>query len=443
MISPAARASQSSWPLLVAAVLVPAFAFAPAFTPAVSAQNTLPAPASSPSASRATRLVSEAFDVANSNGVARANAVRGAAALLPRLPSTDREALYGRWLKLAMSPGVSRSVRLGALDSFFDVAARADLAFARQKAMSLPDPAGRAGAFIQLSRASYPQDFIAANADSQRALRAARQEPSYTVKAKVLTYAAVYIAALNPATRRAAVYEASNAVKLLAPSRTRDSLLAEIVGAASKFDLVLARNIVGGIANEKLRGLANARVNLAEVSQTTLTVSTQDRIKALAAAAAPYDPRTIPILLDLPPQGDVLKVISDALPQISPKAVPSVDISLLERVWDYSARLEPSVYRDQLQSRLARLMVLQDPARGRQWGKRLTWKGGRVQVGSFLNAVLSERVKATATPTAKASLFNLTNVSDKSVESALLQARSLSPQARVEALLLIAGQLVG
>jgi hypothetical protein len=82
-----------------------------------------------------------------------------------------------------------------------------------------------------------------------------------------------------------------------------------------------------------------------------------------------------PILIQLPPQSDVLQSLSDALPPVYPTAQPAIDVSLLERMWDYSNTAEASVYKDQLQSRLARLMVLHDLWRGRSWGKQLAWRG--------------------------------------------------------------------
>lgn len=433
-----------------------------ALAPPLFAQN-LPAPANtdnaqagapseaSPAAAarglRAASLLTEAFDLANANADARPNAVRASAGLLPRLGATNRARLTSRWLRLAMSPDVSRAVRLSAFDTFFDVAARADEPFARAHAMGLPDAAGRAGAFLQLSRAVYPRDFRRANADSQLAMQAARREPSPLIKARALTYSAFYISVLNPATRRAAVQEAVKAALALPPTRGRDALMAELVGAAAKFDLEYARRLTNNVSDSGLRGLANARVSLSEVSQTTLTGSSQDRIAALARVAAPYDSRAIPILVQLPPQAETLKALSDALPPISATANPAIQTSTLEQVWNYTSALQPSVYRDQLQSRLARLMTTQDPWRGRAWGKRLAWKGGRIQVGAFLKQVLQART-ATALAsrpnalTLQARLANLPDLSDRSIDDALSQARTLPPAARVEALLLVAGQLL-
>ena len=81
-------------------------------------------------------------------------------------------------------------------------------------------------------------------------------------------------------------------------------------------------------------------------------------------------------------------------------------------------------------------MVLHDLWRGRDWGKQLAWKGGRVQVGAFLKEVMTARrsvVRAEA----------LQDTSTANVNRAIVQSRSLAPAARVESLLLIAGQLLG
>ena len=220
--------------------------------------------------------------------------------------------------------------------------------------------------------------------------------------------------------------------------RERDYLLAETVGAASLIDLPLAQRIAGTIDDPQLKGLATARINIAEASQTTLSVASADRIAALAKAAARYDVRAIPILIQLPAQPDVLKSLSDALPPIYPTARPAIAPELLERMWTYSTTAtEPSASRDELQSRLARLMVLHDLWRGRDWGKQLAWKGGRIQVGAFLKDVLmSRRSQVRAMP--------LQDVAKRNVDAAIAQARGISnPAGRAEALLLIAGQLLG
>jgi len=146
--------------------------------------------------------------------------------------------------------------------------------------------------------------------------------------------------------------------------------------------------------------------------------------------------RAIPILVQLPPQSDVLASLSTALPPIYPTARPAIDAQLLERIWNYTKNVEPSVQRDELQSRLARLMVTQDLWRGRDWGKQLAWKGGRIQVGAFLSEVLMAR-------RSQVRAGSLQDVAKANVNRAILQARSLAPAARTEALLLIAGQILG
>ena len=223
--------------------------------------------------------------------------------------------------------------------------------------------------------------------------------------------------------------------RLITTTRNRDYLLAEITGAAAKFDMPLATRVAGAITDGRLKNLAQARINLAEISQSTIRATNTERIAALAKAAARYDVRAVPILIQLPAQADVLKALSDALPPIYPSSRPSIDMDLLDRIWEYSNKAEASAQKDELQSRVARLMVLQDTWRGRTWGKSLAWKGGRVQVGAFIKNVLQSRrtqVKAMA----------LQDVSKRNVDTALRQAQTLPPVARAEALLLIAGQLL-
>jgi hypothetical protein len=331
---------------------------------------------------------------------------------------------------------VARQVRLSAYSSFFDVATRVDPEFALQNALRLPDAAGRAGAFLDLSEVSEKVDWRQARIYVSNAQQAARQEADLVARARALTFIAHRMAVLDPASRDAAVVEASSQIRLIQAPRVRDNLLTELVGATAKFDLILARRMSQDISDEGLKNLAMARTNISEISQTTLTVSTQDRIAALAKAAARYDVRAVPVLLSLPPQADVLKAISDALPAIYPSARPAIELSLLERIWNYTQKIEPSVQRDELQSRVARLAVLHDPWLGRTWGKQLAWKGGRVQVGAFLKEVLESRrsqVRAGA----------LQDVALRNVNVAVSQARSLPAAARTEALILIAGQLLG
>jgi hypothetical protein len=80
-------------------------------------------------------------------------------------------------------------------------------------------------------------------------------------------------------------------------------------------------------------------------------------------------------------------------------------------------------------------MVLHDLWRGRSWGKQLAWRGGRVQVGAFLNDVLTaRRSRLKAAP--------LQDVAERNVSRAIVEARNLAAPARAEAMLLIAGQLL-
>lgn len=393
-----------------------------------------------PSADRvrqASGLISEALTLAEHNPGAQLAVVRGAAALLPRLDASNtRTALTSRWMNLALSPHVARARRAEALSSFFDAASLHDAAFARMTAGNLPDAAARAGAFVDLSQAVENLNWQRANEYASLALTAARREPDAFYRARALTFVADRIANVNPATRPAAVREAAQQVRLLPNSHERDYLLANIVGTAAKFDIPLARRMTRQIGDSYLKGLAGARVNLAEISQTTLMATPSDRIAALAKAAARYDTRALPILLQLPPQADVLKTISRALPAVYPTASPMLETSLLERMWRYTSTAPASVYRDELQSRIARLMVLHDPWLGRTWGRQLSWKGGRVQVGSFLHDVMAARRSAV-------SAAPLQDLAERNISRALLQARSLPSAARAEALLLIAGQILG
>lgn len=402
-----------------------------------------PASATEPAQRAAASLVSEALAIAGRTNAntdegrrARSVAVRGSAALLPRLSPAAREVLTQRWINLSQSAAVPRAQRLGAYSAFFESAARSDETFARTTALALPDAAGRAGAFIDLSEATEKTDWTQSRAYATLAQQAARSETDLTTRARALTFVAYRLAILDPAARENAVREASSQVRLISTPRVRDYLLTEVVGAASRFDLILARKIAADITDEGLRNLALARTNISEISQTTLTSSTQDRIAALATAAARYDVRAIPILVQLPAQPEVLKALSDALPAIYPSARPAIDIALLERIWAYTQTTDASVQRDELQSRLARLMVLNDLWRGRDWGKQLSWRGGRVQVGAFLKEVLMARRSRVKADT-------LQDVSTNNINRAIAQARTLAPAARVESLLLIAGQILG
>ena len=386
---------------------------------------------------QASALISEAFTLAERNPSARVMAVRGAAALLPRLEGGTRLKLRTRWMRLAMSASVPRHIRSNAFSAFFDVASRTDLPFALSSAPELQqDAAARAGAFVAISEAAERTDWQRADEYAMMAQRAARLEPNLLARARALTFVGHRMVVVNPERSEAAIIEASSHIRQMRPSRERDYLLAELVGAAAKYDLALARRITSDISHPGLQGLATARVNIAEISQTTLTTTTADRIAALAKAAAPYDIRAVPILIQLPPEPDVLKALSDALPAIRHSGQSPVPVSLLERMWEYAGRAEASTYRDQLQSRLARLMVLQDMWRGRDWGKQLSWQGGRVQVGAFLQAVAAARRSTLrAAP--------LQDLAARNVNRAIFEARTMTPAGRVEALLLIAGQVLG
>ncbi|MDQ3814422.1 MAG: hypothetical protein M3347_10775 [Armatimonadota bacterium] len=421
----------------------PHYAHATSVTPSLPAPSTRmpgPAPRSPrPSDERlnvAANLVSEAISVAQQRPEASAVVVQGAAALIPQLALSPRQALTARWMRLAFSSPVPSWVRQSAVAAFFDEAAQRDASWAGTLARTLPDPLARSSAFIHLSQKIEPRNWQRADEYATLAQRAARQVPNSAQRAQALTAVAIRLASLNPATRRTAVLEAASQASRLAPGRGRDSVLTDIVGAAALFDLPLARRVGGRIQHPGLRKLANARINLSEISQTTLMASNADRIAALAKAAAPYDMRAIPILLQLPPQPDVFRAIASALPRIAPTGQPGISVDLLERIWLYAKAAPPSVYRDHLQSRLARLMVLHNLWRGRDWGKQLTWKGGRIQVGAFLRDVIEARRSALK-------IRPLQQVAQRSINRAVLEARRLPPVARSEALLLIAGQLLG
>ncbi len=399
------------------------------------APPTAEAPPSDQRVKQAANLISEALRLGNSNLAARPVAVRRSASLLPLLTGSARDTLSARWTRLAQNNTVSRQVRHDAYSAFFDVAAHRDAAFARRNALALPDPAARAGAFIDLSQVTEPRNWPLANDYAELARRAARQEKAPDIRARALTYVASHISSLNPETAEPALIEASGEVQSLGNPAKRDYLWVEIAGTAARIDLGLARKITARISDPKLKKMAADRVNLAEISQTTLTTTTSDRISALAQAASRYEQAAIPVLLQLPPQTDVLKALSDALPRIYPSAPATMDESVLERMWRYAAAAEPSVQRDTLQSRLARLMVLHDLWRGRAWGLRLGWKGGRQQVGAFLEQVLiARRSQVKAEP--------LRLESERNFNRALITARALPPAARAEALLLLAGQVL-
>jgi len=392
------------------------------------------APANPDAVARATGFIAQALSIAEKNPAAVLPVVRQSASLIPRTGATWREGLTTRWLRLVQTADVPRNARLDAYSSFFDAATRVNRAYARRVALRVPDSAARAGAFLTLSQDDR-MDWTRSVNYVGMAQRAARQERNPELRARGLTFAAYRLASLNPETREAAVAEASAQVRTLPSSRSRDYLLAETAGAAAKFDLALARRVASGIRDPRLKNLAQARINLAEISQSTITASSAERVSALARAAARYDVRAVPVLLQLPVQPAVLGALSKALPPIYPSARPAIGADLLERMWDYSLRAPAGVQRDELQSRLARLMVTQDVWRGRTWGKSLAWKGGRIQVGAFIKDVLAtRRTQVRAMP--------LQDLAKRNVDAAVRQAQGLSPVARAEALLLIAGQLL-
>lgn len=418
---------------------------APLMTSAVRAQDLPPAasgfmsetaPIAEDRLNLATNLISEALTTANENPAARSLAVRGAAALIPRLSGAGRTTLFRRWLNLANSAGLSNEARSQAISSFFDIAATSNPNYAYEVAKSQPRAADRASGFLALSSVFYHRNWDRSNEYVMLAQRAARQERDETMRARILAFVAQQMAIVNPVERRGAALEASIAVGRLNNVSERDYLMSEVVTAAAKFDLPMARQMAAHIGDERLRNLANARANLSEISQTTLSETTADRISKLAQASARYDQRALPILLQLPATPDVFRALSDALPPIYPSATPTMSPMLLERMWKFAESADPSVFRDQLQSRLARLMVLQDLWRGRAWGQQLSWKGGRIQVGAFLKEVIEYRQSALR-------VDPLRDVAKNNVQRAINEARGLSPTGKVEALLLIAGQILG
>lgn len=415
----------------------------------VFAQQLPPAPPPSTGAATATAanapqgalsapaLIGEAIGIAEAAPEARSVVARSAAALLPRLPAESRDELSRRWLALTMSyPSVSRETRSDALSAFFDVAARTDAPFAERFAIGTPDAAARAGGLIQVSRAVESGNWIKSDQLLVSAIRAARAENSSLPRARAMVFAAYRASELDPTLQETTLREASSQVNLLQPSDSKDSLLTDLAGVAARFDLQLARTIASRVANPNLKNLATARIGLSEISQTSLRANTTARVQALATAAAPYDTRALPVLLQLPAQPDVLKAISQTLPPIYPSARPAIETSRLESLWSYAGKAPEGVYRDQLQSRLARLMVLKDLWRGRDWGKQLAWKGGRIQVGAFLKEVLAARQS-------QVGAAQLQDTAQRSVRTAYNQAERLPDAARAEALLLLAGQVLG
>jgi hypothetical protein len=326
---------------------------------------------------------------------------------------------------------------LSAFGAFFDVASKTDVAFGRSVALSLPDPIARAGGFVRLSEGVDKTSWDEAAELAALAQRAARQEPDLALRARTLAYVANRLATLNPETREAAIIEASSTARnITANTRLRDSLLAGISGSAAKFDIALAQRIAGSIESEEFKNVANARVALAQAT-ATMAVKKDDpeRVATIVKNVSRYDTSFIPVLLQLPATPEVFQALGDALPPIYPGGAPAVDASTLERVWAFSEKAEPSVYRDQLQSRAARLMVLHDLWRGREWGRQLAWEGGRNQIAEVVEATIRAREsELRAEP--------LRTLAATDTNRAILQARTFAPSERVEALLLIAGQLL-
>ena len=407
-----------------------------AMTGAMSGAMAQSAPISDERLELATSLITEALITANQNPQTRAMAVRGAAGLIPRLTGNSRTNTFRLWMNLANLSGVSSETRSQALSSFFDVASMSDADFAYRVAKMQPRSADRAAGYLALSEVFYHRNWDRSNQYVMLAQKSARQENDELMRARSLAFVAQQMALVNPVERPGAVREASSAVRRLPNANERDYLMSEVVTAAAKFDLTLARKMAGDIGDARLRNVANARANLSEISQTTLSESTSDRISKLAQASARYDQRALPILMQLPANPDVFRALSDALPPIYPSATPTINPMLLERMWKFAESSQPSVFRDQLQSRLARSMVLQDLWRGRAWGQQLAWKGGRIQVGAFLKDVIEYRQS-------NLRVESLSDLAKTNVQRAINEARTLPPGGKVEALLLIAGQILG
>ena len=393
-----------------------------------------------PNVDQAAFLINEAFNIAGTNGAARAIAVKTAASLLPRLPESarnlGRDQQTARWFGFAQSNDVSSEERTDSLASFFDAASKADADYALRWALATKDNAARAGALIQVSRALPDAQWSRADGLVADAARAARQENDPLRRARALVYVADRTTEFSPARALDSIMEARREVAALNNASDMDNLTAELIPAVTRYDINMARKMVDGIGNSDLKNLAGARVNIAEASLSTVTTRTKDRVQLLATAAAPYDNRALPFLVKLPAEPSVLKAISETLPPIYASARPAIDVARLESLWEYSQKAPEGVYRDQLQSRLARLMVTQDLWRGRDWGKQLSWKGGRVQVGAFLKDVLAYR-------SSQLNAGPLQDVAQGDVAAGLAQARRLGPVARTEALLLLAGQVLG
>jgi hypothetical protein len=395
-----------------------------------------------PKKQQAASLIEEAIGIGYRNREARTALARGGASLLPRLQGRNRAGLTNRWAEQVSTSAVPRSAQLSAFAAFFDAvgkgnASAADIEYARAVAMMLPDPLARAGAFVRLSEAVERRNWDMAAQFGMFAQRAARQESDPVLRARMLTYVANRLASLNPETRAAAVVEASSQARMVTDNATvRESLLASLAGSAAKFDIPLAQRIAASLSNEDMKNLATARIAVAQ-TQSSFAVKKPDpdRVAAIVKGVSRYDTSFIPVLLQLPATPEVFQALGDALPPIYPTSSPAVDASTLERIWAFTEKAEPSVYRDQLQSRAARLMVLLDLWRGRDWGQKLAWEGGRTQIANFVEATLHARESQLEAEPLRA-------LADKDVNKAITQARRLESTERVEALLLIAGQLL-
>ena len=268
-----------------------------------------------PNVDQAAFLINEAFNIAGTNGAARPVAVKTAASLLARLPesarSLGREQLTQRWFNFAQSNDVSSSERNDALASFFDAASKADADYALRWALATRDDAARAGALIQVSRVLPDAQWSRADNLVGDAARAARQENDPLRRARALVYVADRTTEFSPARAQDSIREARREIGALTNASDRDNLTAELIPAVSRYDINMARDMVGGIGNANLKNLAGARVNIAEASLSTVTTRTKDRVQLLATAAAPYDNRALPFLVKLPPEPSVLKAISE------------------------------------------------------------------------------------------------------------------------------------
>lgn len=451
------KTSLEKWKLSAAFVATVAVAGStPSLTAPAFAQENLPAPVDAaapamkseaapaptdPQKERAARLIDEALSVAYRNPEARPALARGAAALLPQLQGRTREGLTNRWVALISTNDVSRGLRLASFSSFFDTVSQSnnadDWAYGRDVAMALPDATARASALIQLSEAAQRTSWDQSSEWANLAQRAARQETDPRLRARALAYVATRMATLDPAMRHDAVVEASTQARMVERTGQRDALLAEVVGAAAKFDIGLAQRISEGIENKNLKNLATARITVAQ-AQVGMAVKQPDaeRIAQIVNNVPRYDTSFIPVLLQLPASPEVFEALGKSLPMIYPDAPLAVEPGTLERIWNFSAKAEASPFRDQLQSRVARLMVLHDLWRGREWGRQLAWTGGQQQIGRFVDETVKARESYLQTDALRTQTMD-------NINSAILTTRRLAPAERVEGLLLIAGKVLG